>query len=125
LDSVLPAMLQRGPVVAWVIDDTGFPKKGRHSVGVTRQYCGQVGKQENCRVAVSLSVTTEASSSCIDASTEICGGPSESRAHSGLNIHEGMHSAVLFGSWQTYCFPSGGDKRVETDRKVDASDSRT
>jgi SRSO17 transposase len=62
LDFVLPAMLQRGPVVAWVIDDTGFPKKGQHSVGVTRQYCGQVGKQENCRVAVSLSVTTDTSS---------------------------------------------------------------
>ena len=62
LDSVLPAMLQRGPVVAWVIDDTGFPKKGKHSVGVTRQYWGPVGKQENCRVAVSLSVTTEMSS---------------------------------------------------------------
>ena len=62
LDSVLPAMLVRGPVVAWVVDDTGFPKKGQHSVGVTRQYCGQVGKQENCRVAVSLSMTTETSS---------------------------------------------------------------
>jgi len=62
LDSVLPAMLARGPVVAWVVDDTGFPKKGQHSVGVTRQYCGQVGKQENCRVAVSLSMTTESSS---------------------------------------------------------------
>src|SRR5512141_2238297 len=59
LDRVLPAMLEQGPVVAWVVDDTGFPKKGQHSVGVTRQYCGQVGKQENCRVAVSLSVTTE------------------------------------------------------------------
>jgi SRSO17 transposase len=62
LDSVLPAMLDRGPIVAWVVDDTGFPKKGQQSVGVTRQYCGQVGKQENCRVAVSLSVTTENSS---------------------------------------------------------------
>jgi SRSO17 transposase len=55
---VLPAMLKQGPVVAWTVDDTGFPKKGRHSVGVTRQYCGQVGKQENCRIAVSLSAAT-------------------------------------------------------------------
>lgn len=62
LDFVLPAMLGRGPVVAWVVDDTGFPKKGKHSVGVARQYCGQIGKQDNCRVAVSLSVTTESSS---------------------------------------------------------------
>jgi SRSO17 transposase len=62
LDTVLPCILRQGPVVAWVVDDTGFPKKGKHSVGVTRQYCGQVGKQDNCRVAVSLSVTTEASS---------------------------------------------------------------
>jgi len=45
-----------------VVDDTGFPKKGRHSVGVARQYCGQVGKQDDCRVAVSLSMTTENSS---------------------------------------------------------------
>jgi SRSO17 transposase len=58
----LSAMQKQGPVAAWIVDDTGFPKKGRHSVGVTRQYCGQVGKQENCRVAVSLSVATWSSS---------------------------------------------------------------
>jgi SRSO17 transposase len=62
LDFVIPAMLRRDPLVAWVVDDTGFPKKGRESVGVARQYCGQVGKQDNCRVAVSLSVTTEKAS---------------------------------------------------------------
>jgi len=62
LDFILPAMLRHEPVVAWVVDDTGFPKKGHESVGVARQYCGQVGKQDNCRVAVSLSVTTEKAS---------------------------------------------------------------
>ena len=60
--SVLPAMKRNGPVVAWIVDDTGLVKKGTHSVGVVRQYCGQVGKQENCRVAVSLSLTTEQAS---------------------------------------------------------------
>jgi SRSO17 transposase len=61
-EQVLPAMTRRHGVIAWIVDDTSFPKKGNHSVGVTRQYCGQVGKQENCRIAVSVSLATEQAS---------------------------------------------------------------
>jgi len=59
---VLPVMEQHGPIRALIIDDTGIPKKGAHSVGVARQYCGQLGKQDNCQVAVSLSAAGDQAS---------------------------------------------------------------
>jgi SRSO17 transposase len=61
-EQALPALERQGPVRVWIVDDTGFPKKGRHSVGVARQYCGQLGKQDNCQIAVSLSVASDRAS---------------------------------------------------------------
>ena len=59
---VVPALERHGPITAWIVDDTGIPKKGRHSVGVARQYCGQLGKQDNCQVAVTLSLANDRAS---------------------------------------------------------------
>ncbi|MFM2278452.1 MAG: hypothetical protein RLZZ444_683, partial [Pseudomonadota bacterium] len=55
----LPPLQAKQVDVALLVDDTGNVKKGKHSVGVARQYCGQVGKQENCQVAVSLTVAND------------------------------------------------------------------
>jgi SRSO17 transposase len=59
---VAPAMETQGRIAAWIVDDTGFVKKGVHSVGVARQYCGRLGKTDNCQVAVSLSIANHAAS---------------------------------------------------------------
>ena len=68
---VVPAMETQGRIEAWIVDDTGFVKKGVHSVGVARQYCGRLGKTDNprrmrsirpCQVAVSLSIANHEAS---------------------------------------------------------------
>jgi len=73
----------------WMIDDTGIPKKGKHSVGVSHQYCGQLGKQANCQVAVSLSYATEGASVPIDYTLYLPEGwASDAERRAGVGVPE-------------------------------------
>ena len=59
---VQPDIEAQGEIEAWIVDDTGFAKKGVHSVGVARQYCGRLGKTDNCQIAVTLSIANHPAS---------------------------------------------------------------
>jgi SRSO17 transposase len=79
-EMVLPAIEEHGRIDAWIIDDTSFPKQGTHSVGVYHQYCGQLGKQANCQVAVSLSLANHFASLPVDYRLYLPKGWAEDRA---------------------------------------------
>ena len=94
---VLPAMQKHDPVVAWIIDDTAFPKQGKYSVGVARQYCGELGKSYNCQAAVSLSVSTWNSS--LPVAWRLClpevWGQDAQRRRGGNEQHNQVHQPSL------------------------------
>ena len=94
-EMVLPSIERHGPIEAWIIDDTSFPKKGQHSVGVARQYCGELGKPDNCQVAVSLSLANRQASLPIAYRLYL---PEEWAADSERRCQAGVPEAVGFAT---------------------------
>jgi SRSO17 transposase len=85
----------REAVTTWIIDDTGFPKQGKHSVGVQRQYSGTLGKVGNCQIGVSLSVATRNEHVPIDFSLYLPESWTEDPARRAeAHIPEGVHFAT-------------------------------
>src|ERR671932_405720 len=108
-DHALPAMLEHGPVRAWLVDDTGLPKKGKLSVGVARQYCGQLGKRDNCQVAVTLSVANEAASLPVASWSGRGGPPKRPRRdpeHRPLAA-ETLAAGLAAGTWKAVTWREG------------------
>src|SRR6516164_9216677 len=92
-EMVVPEMERHGSIEAWIIDDTGFPKQGKHSVGVARQYCGQLGKRDNCQVAVTLAVANETASLPIAYQLylpEVWANDRRRRRHAGVPEEQGF-----------------------------------
>lgn len=92
---VLPKIEQHGPIEAWIIDDTGFAKKGRHSVGVAHQYCGEIGEGGNCQVAVTLSIANHHASLPVGYRLYL---PKEWAEDSGRRKKAGVPEDVVFKS---------------------------
>ena len=88
---VLPVLVKRSKTCHWIVDDTGFAKKGLHSVGVARQYCGRLGKTDNCQVAVSLSLANEQGSLPVGYQLYL---PQEWALDAKRHLHEQHHSSA-------------------------------
>jgi SRSO17 transposase len=106
----LPALEKAGPILAWIVDDTGFPKKGKHSVGVARQYCGQLGKQDNCQVAVTLSVANEGGSLPIGFGLYL---PKEWAEDGARRAAAGVPEAVMFQTKPQIALSQIGDASAQ------------
>lgn len=84
---------RREPVTTWIVDDTGFLKQGRHSVGVQRQYTGSAGKTTNCQIGVSLAIATSTNHVPLDFELYL---PSEWAADPALREEARIPAEVTF-----------------------------